>query len=57
MDLDSFVSEQNLALYRRLLSTALDDEQRRTIFDLLADETAKLRIRTINRRSPPASTE
>jgi hypothetical protein len=55
MDLDSFVSEQNLALYRRLLSTALDDEQRRTILDLLADETAKLR--TINRRSPPASTE
>lgn len=42
-DLDQFVSAENIARYRRLLDTDLDDEQRRTILQLLADQVSMLR--------------
>jgi len=42
-DLDQFVSAENIARYRRLLDTDIDDEQRRTILKLLADQVSMLR--------------
>lgn len=42
-DLDQFVSAENVARYRRLLDTDIDDEQRRTILKLLADQVSMLR--------------
>ncbi|HWM47465.1 MAG TPA: hypothetical protein VNR11_11200 [Xanthobacteraceae bacterium] len=42
-DLDQFVSAENIARYRRLLDTDIDDEQRRTILQLLADQVSMLR--------------
>lgn len=41
-DLDRFVIEQNIALYRKLLE-GKDEAHRPTILKLLADEVAKLR--------------
>jgi hypothetical protein len=42
-DLDRFVSEQNVARYRKLLDASTDEMQRRAIIQLLADQMAKLR--------------
>ncbi|MGO9357991.1 MAG: hypothetical protein ACLP1D_09985 [Xanthobacteraceae bacterium] len=40
--MDSFVHQQNLALYRRLLlEESIDPERRRILLKLLADEVAK----------------
>ncbi len=44
-DLERFVSEQNVALYRKMLGESKDETQRLTIAKLLADEVAKLRTR------------
>lgn len=44
-DLERFVSEQNVALYRKMLGESKDETQRLTIAKLLADEVAKLRNR------------
>ncbi|QWG12216.1 hypothetical protein KMZ29_21235 [Bradyrhizobium sediminis] len=41
-DLDKFVIEQNIALYRKLLESK-DEAHRPAILKLLADEVAKLR--------------
>jgi hypothetical protein len=42
-DLERFVSEQNIARYRKLLEESKDETQRLTIAKLLADGVAKLR--------------
>ena len=42
-DLDRFVSEQNIARYRKLLHPETDESQRRTILRLLKKESAQLR--------------
>ena len=42
-DLDKFVNEQNVALYRKLLAIDKDETRRRAISQLLADQMAKLR--------------
>ncbi len=42
MDLESFFSDENVALYR-LLACSTDADERRAILKLLADETAKLK--------------
>jgi len=42
LDLERFVSEQNIARYRKLLGETKDETQRLTITRLLADEVAKL---------------
>jgi aminoglycoside phosphotransferase len=42
-DLDRFVSEQNVASYRKLLEKSKDETQRLIIAKLLADEVANLR--------------
>lgn len=42
-DLDRFVSEQNVARYRKLLDTSIDDNERRIVIQQLADQMAKLR--------------
>ena len=42
-DLDRFVSEQNIARYRNLLSPETSERQRRTILRLLKEESAQLR--------------
>lgn len=42
-DLDKFVSEQNVAWYRKLLGETKDETQRLIIAKLLADEVANLR--------------
>ena len=39
--MDRYNSEQNLALYRKRLAETLDDEQRRVLRRLIADELAK----------------
>lgn len=41
-DMERFVSEENIAHYRKLLDAALDEDQRRTILHLLADQMARL---------------
>ena len=41
-DLDRFVSEQNIARYRKLLDPETDESQRRTILRLLKKESAML---------------
>jgi hypothetical protein len=43
LDLDRFVSEQNIARYRELLDASTDEKQRLTIIQQLADQVAKLR--------------
>ena len=42
-DLDKFVSERNIAWYRKLLGETKDETQRLIIVKLLADEVANLR--------------
>jgi hypothetical protein len=42
-DLERFVSEQNIALYRKLIEARTNSDQRRTILKLLAEEVAKLK--------------
>lgn len=42
-ELDRFVSEQNVAWYRKLLGESKDETQRLTIAKLLADEVTNLR--------------
>ena len=42
MDLDRFLTDENLALYR-LLASSTNADQRRVILKLLADETAMLK--------------
>ena len=44
-DLERFVSQQNIARYRKLLGESIDETQRLTIARLLADEVAKLQIK------------
>ena len=43
LGLERFVSEQNIALYRKLIDAETNSDQRRTILQLLAEEVAKLR--------------
>lgn len=43
--LDKFVSEQNIARYRKLIDTETDENQRRMILRLLAEQVAELRDR------------
>lgn len=43
VDLDRFVSEQNVARYRKLLDGKTDENERRIIVRQLADEMTKLR--------------
>jgi hypothetical protein len=43
VDLDRFISEQNVARYRKLLDVKTDENERRIIVRQLADEMAKLR--------------
>ncbi len=42
-DLERFVCEENIELYRKLLGERKDEGQRLTIAKLLSDEQAKLR--------------
>ena len=42
-DLDRFISEQNVARYRKLLDARTDENERRIIVQQLADEMAMLR--------------
>ncbi len=42
-DLEKFISEQNIKLYRKLLAASADEAQRRRILRLLADQMADLR--------------
>jgi hypothetical protein len=42
-NIDKFVTEQNVARYRKLLGESKDEEQRLTIAKLLADELEHLR--------------
>ena len=42
-ELDRFVSEQNVAWYRKLLGESKDETQRLTIAKLRADEVTNLR--------------
>jgi hypothetical protein len=46
-DLDRFVSEQNIARYRKLLNPETDESQRRTILRLLKKESAQ-------KKNPPS---
>jgi hypothetical protein len=39
--MERFIHQQNLLLYRKLLSETADEEKRQTLFKLLADEKAK----------------
>jgi hypothetical protein len=41
--MDRFVSEQNVARYRKLLDESSDENQRRMVIQQLAEEMAKLR--------------
>lgn len=41
MDMDRFVSEQNIARYRRLASGSITESERRKLLELLAEEEAK----------------
>ena len=41
-DLDKFISEQNIARYRKLLSPKTSEDQRRTILRLLEEESSQL---------------
>ena len=43
MDMDRFVTEQNIARYRELASGTLSESERRTLLQLLAEEEAKCR--------------
>jgi hypothetical protein len=43
--LDKFVSEQNIARYRKLIDAETDENQRRMILQLLAEQVAELRDR------------
>jgi hypothetical protein len=43
MELEDFLSEQNIARYRKLLDRSTDETERRTIIELLAEEKAKLK--------------
>lgn len=43
MELDRFLQDQNIALYRRLLNSSTDEAERRKIFKLLAEEKDKLK--------------
>jgi hypothetical protein len=45
MELEDFLSEQNIARYRKLLDRSIDETERRTIVELLAEEKAKLKDR------------
>ncbi|WP_186294458.1 hypothetical protein [Bradyrhizobium guangdongense] len=40
--MDRFIAEQNIAHYKRLLATELDEQKRQAIRHLLVDEEAKL---------------
>lgn len=42
-DLDRFVSEQNIARFRNLLKPETGERERRTILQLLKEESAQLR--------------
>jgi hypothetical protein len=39
--MDSFVHRENLKLYRKLLAETTDEQKRRTLLKLLADEEAR----------------
>ena len=40
-DIDRYIHEQNLILYRKVLSETTDQTKRQTVLVLLADEEAK----------------
>jgi hypothetical protein len=41
MELEEFVHQQNLELYRKLLESPADDSRRMTLMKLLAEEEAR----------------
>ena len=41
--MDSFIAQQNIEHFRRLLATELSEQKRQSILHLLADEETKLR--------------
>jgi hypothetical protein len=43
-DIDRYIHEQNLILYRKVLSETTDPATRQTVLNLLADEQAHLLI-------------
>jgi hypothetical protein len=51
MELDRFLQDQNIALYRRLLNSSTDEIERRTIFKLLAEEKNKLKNEHLQTKS------
>lgn len=40
---DTFLNQQNIKKYRKLLDTAIGQDRRRVILELLADEEGRLR--------------
>jgi hypothetical protein len=48
-DLERFISEQNIARYRKLLGPEMDESQRSTIFQLLESEFETLFAQKISR--------
>lgn len=43
MELDTFLREQNIRRYRRLLDSSTGPTERKTIFKLLAEEMEKMK--------------
>ena len=43
MELDTFLREQNIRRYRRLLNSSTGPTERKTIFKLLAEEMEKMK--------------
>jgi hypothetical protein len=42
--MESFLSQQNIKNYRKLLDTKMDQDRRRVILELLADEEVKSKV-------------
>jgi hypothetical protein len=54
MDLDHFVTHQNIERYRKLSDIATDEPQRRVIFRLLAEELEKFKQLARDQGATPA---
>jgi hypothetical protein len=55
MELDSFLTEQNVTRYRKSLDSSTVETERRTIIELLAEEKAKLKGEHLPNKFPRAS--
>jgi hypothetical protein len=53
MDLDHFVTHQNIERYRKLSDIATDEPQRRVIFRLLSEELEKFKQLTRDQGATP----